>query len=257
MTVDGYRRADHAGGDATISRRRASTSTTPAPRRSRARGINVPLAYTTAYTVFGLGCVVASADPQQCRLARRRSPCRRPQGAILNAPKPAAVCIRHVIGQMLPDVVFGCLRQVIPERVPAEGTSCLWNLIVRGRRRAAPAATTGSRWRSRRNGGTGARADKDGLSATAYPMRRASGTPVEIAETHTPLIFWKKELRPDSGGAGPHPRRARPDHRDRERHRRALRHARRLRPHRSSPARPRAAASRARRAPSPSRTAAP
>ena len=28
------------------------------------------------------------------------------------------------------------------------------------------------------------------------------GTPVEIAETQTPLIFWRKELRPGSGGAG-------------------------------------------------------
>ena len=51
------------------------------------------------------------------------------------------------------------------------------------------------------NGGTGARADKDGLSATAYPSG-VRGTPVEIAETQTPLIFWRKEVRPDSGGAG-------------------------------------------------------
>ena len=43
--------------------------------------------------------------------------------------------------------------------------------------------------------------DKDGLSATAYPSG-VRGTPVEIAETQTPLIFWRKELRPDSGGAG-------------------------------------------------------
>ena len=28
------------------------------------------------------------------------------------------------------------------------------------------------------------------------------GTPVEIAETQTPLIFWRKELRTDSGGPG-------------------------------------------------------
>ena len=47
------------------------------------------------------------------------------------SPRPCR--IRHIIGQMLPDVVFGCLRQAIPDRVPAEGTSCLWNLIVRGR----------------------------------------------------------------------------------------------------------------------------
>jgi N-methylhydantoinase B len=51
------------------------------------------------------------------------------------------------------------------------------------------------------NGGTGARSDKDGLSATAYPSG-VRGTPVEIAETQTPLIFWRKEFRPDSGGAG-------------------------------------------------------
>src|SRR5256886_16710026 len=51
------------------------------------------------------------------------------------------------------------------------------------------------------NGGTGARPDKDGLSATAYPSG-VRGTPVEIAESQTPLIFWKKELRPGSGGLG-------------------------------------------------------
>ena len=51
------------------------------------------------------------------------------------------------------------------------------------------------------NGGTGARPQSDGLSATAYPSG-VKGTPVEIAEQITPLIFWTKEYRPDSGGAG-------------------------------------------------------
>ena len=51
------------------------------------------------------------------------------------------------------------------------------------------------------NGGTGARPNADGLSATAYPSG-VKGTPVEIAEQITPLIFWKKELRDGSGGAG-------------------------------------------------------
>ncbi len=51
------------------------------------------------------------------------------------------------------------------------------------------------------NGGTGARPRSDGLSATAYPSG-VKGTPVEIAEQITPLLFWKKEYRPDSGGAG-------------------------------------------------------
>jgi N-methylhydantoinase B len=51
------------------------------------------------------------------------------------------------------------------------------------------------------NGGTGARPHADGLSATAYPSG-VKGTPVEIAEAITPLIFWRKELRPGSGGEG-------------------------------------------------------
>jgi N-methylhydantoinase B len=102
---------------------------------------------------------------------------------------------------MLPDVVFGCLRQIIPDRVPAEGTSCLWNLIVRGETQAGAGGNYGFSMAITSNGGTGARPDKDGLSATAYPSG-VRGTPVEIAESQTPLIFWKKELRPDSGGAG-------------------------------------------------------
>ncbi len=207
------------------------TGTDPQARR----GINVPLAYTTAYTVFGLGCIVARHIPNN---AGSLAPLTvsAPEGCILNAPKPAAVCIRHIIGQMLPDVVFGCLAQAIPDRVPAEGTSCLWNIIVRGAVKGGGGGNYGFSMAVTSNGGTGARPHADGLSATAYPSG-VKGTPVEIAEAITPLIFWKKELRPDFGRARAHAGRTRPGHRDRERHRRALRAAGRLRPHRLSPAR--------------------
>ncbi|MEM8992683.1 MAG: hydantoinase B/oxoprolinase family protein, partial [Pseudomonadota bacterium] len=107
---------------------------------------------------------------------------------------------RHVIGQMLPDVVFGALRQVAPDRTPAEGTSCLWNLNVRGVA-ARDGGNYGFTMAVTSNGGTGARPGLDGLSATAYPSG-VKGTPVEIAEAVTPLVFWRKELRADSGGAG-------------------------------------------------------
>jgi N-methylhydantoinase B len=172
------------------------TGTSPASTH----GINVPLAYTTAYTVFGLGCVVAPHIPNN---AGSLGPLTvsAPEGCVLNAPKPAPVSSRHVVGQMLPDVVFGCLRQAIPERVPAEGTSCLWNIVVRGQTRDGTGGNYGFSMAITSNGGTGARFAKDGLSATAYPSG-VRGTPVEVAETQTPLIFWRKELRPDSGGAG-------------------------------------------------------
>jgi len=199
MTTDGF------DGPITL---RATTTITPegihvdysGTDRQARRGINVPFAYTTAYTVFGLGCIVASTIPNN---AGSLSPLTvsAPAGSILNAAKPAAVCIRHVIGQMLPDVVFGCLAQAIPDRVPAEGTSCLWNLIVRGPLPAGRGGNYAFSLAITSNGGTGARPEADGLSATAYPSG-VKGTPVEIAEAITPLIFWKKELRPGSGGRG-------------------------------------------------------
>ena len=199
MVVDGYDEPVTLSATLTISDTGIHvdfSGTSPASKF----GINVPASYTTAYTVFGLGCVVASQIPNN---AGSLAPLTvsAPEGAILNALKPAPVSSRHIIGQMLPDVVFGCLRQIIPERVPAEGTSCLWNLNVRGQTRSGAGGNYRFSMAVTSNGGTGARFAKDGLSATAYPSG-VRGTPVEIAETQTPLIFWRKELRPDSGGAG-------------------------------------------------------
>jgi N-methylhydantoinase B len=198
MTVDGYDHPVTLRAALTVSDSGIHVDFAGTSPKSKF-GINVPMAYTTAYTVFGLGCVVATHIPNN---AGSLAPLTvsAPEGCILNAPKPAPVASRHVIGQMLPDVVFGCLRQVIPERVPAEGTSCLWNLNVRGQTSGGE-SKYGFSMAITSNGGTGARPDKDGLSATAYPSG-VRGTPVEIAETQTPLIFWRKEFRPDSGGAG-------------------------------------------------------
>jgi N-methylhydantoinase B len=167
-----------------------------------AKGINVPMAYTTAYTCYGLSCIVSGDIPNN---AGSLAPFEitAPEGSILNAPYPAPVCSRHVIGQMLPDVTFGCLAQAAPERVPAEGASCLWNITMRG---ATDRAANDSKLftiTAVTNGGTGARPVKDGLSATAYPSG-VRGTPVEINETVAPIIFHRKEFRPDSGGAGAH-----------------------------------------------------
>jgi N-methylhydantoinase B len=164
------------------------------------RGINVPLAYAAAYTVFALSCVVAGGIPNNAGTLSAFS-VTAPPTTILNARKPHAVKSRHVLGQMLPDLVFGCLRQVIPERVPAEGTSCMWNISIVGTWKGDEGDSRPFSLAMTTNGGTGARAHKDGLSATAFPSG-VQGMPVEIAEALTPLLFWRKELRPDSGGAG-------------------------------------------------------
>ncbi|MEZ5775030.1 MAG: hydantoinase B/oxoprolinase family protein [Hyphomicrobiaceae bacterium] len=160
-------------------------------------GINCPLTYTRAYTTFGLATAIAPRVPNNHgSLSVYRTTA--PANSIVNALPPAPVALRHVVGQMLPAVVFGCLKQAIPERVPAEGTSCLYTVNVRGfegaeRRRFAMTFVS--------NGGTGARPDRDGLSSTAFPSG-VKGTPIEVVETMVPLVFWRKEFRADSGGAG-------------------------------------------------------
>ena len=51
------------------------------------------------------------------------------------------------------------------------------------------------------SGGSGARPNLDGMNATAFPSGVMT-MPVEATENVGPVIIWRKELRPDSGGAG-------------------------------------------------------
>ena len=133
--------------------------------------------------------------------ARRLDPQRAPA---LAGPPPATS-----IGHMLPDLVFGCLHQAIPERVPAEGAASLWIVQLRG-------GATAIDSEARRNatfdppefevalfnsGGAGARPTKDGLSATAFPSGVRT-IPAEATETVAPIVIWRKELAGDTGGAG-------------------------------------------------------
>ncbi len=106
---------------------------------------------------------------------------------------------------MLPDVVLGCLAQAMGGKVPAEGSSSLWNPVLLGGHGLAgdDAETHSTPFAVNlfHAGGTGARPVKDGMSATAFPSG-VRNTPVEINETLAPLVVWKKEFRADSGGAG-------------------------------------------------------
>lgn len=166
-----------------------------------AHGINVPLTYTQAYASFGARCVIGNDIPNNAGsldVVRVRAP----EGCILNAPRPAAVSARHAVGQMLPDVVLGCLEEPLQGRVPVEGAACLFGpVFLGGRGRIAASDGDAFVMNAFYAGGTGARPDRDGLSATAFPSGVRS-TPVEIVENSAPLVMWRKELRPDSGGAG-------------------------------------------------------
>ena len=205
MTIDGYGAPITLAAKLTISRGGIDidfSGTSPVA----AKGINVPKSYTDAYTSFGVRCIIGSHIPNNAgslsvvRVAA-------PEGSIVNAPFPLAVAARSTIGQMLPDIVFGCLQQARPEQVPAEGTSSLWNVRLAGGQPFKGVEPEQLKGKKRFNvvgfntGGTGARPGKDGLSVTSFPSG-IRNVAVEIMETLSPVVYWKKEYRPDSGGAG-------------------------------------------------------
>ena len=160
------------------------------------RGINVVYNYTHAYTTYPIKCSV-SPDVPNNEGSFRPVTVVAPEGCILNCKRPAAVGARHIIGHFLSAAVFGALSHVLPDQVVAEGSQGLWvtqfdGLDERGEQFCYVFFSSG---------GTGARPNKDGLSATAFPSG-IQGVPVELVESVSPLFLECRELIQDSGGAG-------------------------------------------------------
>lgn len=158
------------------------------------RGINVVMNYTEAYAAFGVNCILNPDIPcnhgslEPIRITA-------PVGSILNTQRPAAVSARHMIGHTLPDLVLGALAHMMP--VPAEGAGLIWNPSIRGQTadgRSFATVTFNA-------GGAGAQNDRDGWNTTAFPSG-VKALPVEALEVAAPILIRRKELRPDSGGAG-------------------------------------------------------
>jgi N-methylhydantoinase B len=109
------------------------------------------------------------------------------------------VATRHVTWQLLPDLVIGCLHQALGGNVPAEGTSCLWNLFASGGpgRVDADASELAHAKAftvlSFHSGGAGARPGKDGLSATAFPSG-VRNVPVEVTEALSPILITARNI---------------------------------------------------------------
>ena len=166
------------------------------------KGINVPLPYTQAYASFGVRCIIGADVPNNAG-SLGVVHVSAPEGSILNALPPRAVSARHSIGQMLPDVVLGCIDQIVPGVAPAEGASCIWNPVFLSGMAESGANTANEDFVINPifNGGTGARAQKDGLATTAFPSGVRT-TSAEVNEATSPLVIWLKEYTPDSGGVG-------------------------------------------------------
>ena len=167
------------------------------------KGINCPLVYAKAYACYALKCAIAPEIPNN---AASLAPFEitAPENSIVNAVHPAPVALRHIVGHFVPDAIYAALDQLLPNTVPAEGAGCLCNFQVSLRPRTDAEPTFGARRAevlTFNSGGAGARPQFDGLNATAFPSGVMT-MPIEATEHTGPVIIWRKELRPDSGGAG-------------------------------------------------------
>jgi N-methylhydantoinase B len=203
MTIDGYsapitiRVAVTIEADHTVSDFAGTSGIDP-------KGINCPLVYTKAYACYALKCAIAPEIPNN---AASLAPfdVRAEENTIVHVLHPAPVALRHIVGHFVPDVVCNALDQLLPERVPTEGAGCLSNFQLSLRPRKDAPAKAGARRAEVlkfNSGGSGARPALERLNATAFPSGVMT-MPVEATEHAGPLVIWRKELRPDSGSAGP------------------------------------------------------
>lgn len=167
------------------------------------KGINCPLVYTKAYACYALKVAIAPEIPNN---AASLAPFEviAPENSIVHALHPAPVALRHIVGHFVPDAVYDAFDKIVPGLVPAEGAGCLCNFQVSLRPRSdgpVPIDARRSEVLTFNSGGSGARPEHDGLNATAFPSGVMT-MPIEATEHAGPVIIWRKELRPDSGGAG-------------------------------------------------------
>ncbi len=161
------------------------------------RALNCVMNYTYSYATYPIKCALDPFTPKNEGSYRPIS-IKAPEGSILNPRVPAPVNARQIIGHMLSAAVFGALVKAIPEKIMAEsGSQPTLRALFTG------VGLDGEKFSSIlfANGGMGARYDKDGIACTPFPTNSTCGS-IEVFESTVPLLFWKKEMVRDSGGAG-------------------------------------------------------
>ena len=158
-------------------------------------GINCTLVYTYVWAMYTIKCIACPTVPNN---EGTFAPIRvvAPEGCFLNPTFPAPVKMKPSSGHYVPIAILDALKDVVGERMLAEsGNKSLVYL--------AGQLPSGDAFSDLIfvMGGMGARIRKDGLHCMSFPAN-SSNIPVEVLEGVAPIRVRRKELRPDSGGAG-------------------------------------------------------
>ena len=123
-----------------------------------------------------------------------------PEGTVVNALPPAAVCGGNVeTSQRIVDVLYRCLARVMPDTIPAASQGTMNNITFGGTDHRTGSAFA---YYETIAGGMGARPTMDGISGVHTHMTNSMNTPVEAIEYAYPVRIERYGLRPASGGDG-------------------------------------------------------
>ena len=157
--------------------------------------INVPICYTRAMACYAIKCLTTPKIPNNLGSVLPVTASAR-EGSVLNPRHPSPTGGRHVIGHFVNPLIFGALASALPDRIQAD--SGMLNLVnVQGRSRSGREVSS----IFFASGGFGALKGIDGAATTPSPSNMTT-TPIEVWENLTGMYFEKKQLLPDSGGAG-------------------------------------------------------
>ena len=121
-----------------------------------------------------------------------------PKGSIVNPVEPAPVNARTATIKRITGCILGALKEVLPDRVPADSSGELVVLAFGGRHEGGAPYVTGELIA----GGSGAGVRSDGVDVIETDVTNCMNLPVEAMEMDAPIRIHRVALRQDSGGPG-------------------------------------------------------
>ncbi len=162
--------------------------------------INVPFNSLLATVFYSLKSLIGPDVPSNAGIYRAFS-VYAPSGCLVCPTHPAPVGVMIDTCQRLPDVIFGALAPVVPERILAGCNGACTTAVFTGSVPNHPEQFYV--YHEAIAGGSGASKHSDGLSGVQVHMTNTSNMPIEALEIEFPIVLIKKyALRTDSGGAG-------------------------------------------------------
>ena len=160
-------------------------------------GINCPLPFTISCCGYAVRSIIQGDIPNTSGLFRPIEVIA-PEASIVNPVMPAASGMRGVVGFRLSDALFGCLAQIVPQKVPAAGEGGNSLIIIGGyNKKREPFVMF-----DLMAGTWGARPTKDGNDGLTNPGSVISNIPAELMELEYPVRVEQYALCKDTGGAG-------------------------------------------------------